>query len=48
VQWAQVQLAPPDAPMGGSGDAPGPTYDACLDKPGAGTVKSKNIPVIKM
>ena len=34
VQWLQVHIPPPEAPMGGNGDAPGPTYEACLARPG--------------
>ena len=38
VQWAHVQLAPPEAPpIGGSGDALGPTYDVSRDRVGDGT-----------
>ena len=34
VQWLQVHIPPPEAPIGGNGDAPGPTYEACLARPG--------------
>ena len=43
VQWLQVHIPPPEAPIGGNGDAPGPTYEACLARPGVVGAETKTL-----